>query len=68
MHTGDDANPTTEWLTFVTHWTASVIGGYLWAAFISTMLPQVQWLDTAAWFLQGIAAPLSVMVTILFWA
>lgn len=44
------------------------MGGYMWTALLSTLLPQVQWLDTAAWFLQGIAAPLSVMVTVLFWA
>ena len=44
------------------------MGGYMWTALLSTLLPHVQWLDTAAWFLHGIAAPLSVMVTVLFWA
>lgn len=37
-------------------------------ALISTLLPRIRRLDTAAWVLHGIAAPLTVMVTILFWA
>ena len=43
-------------------------GGYAWAALISTLLPRIRWLDTAAWFLHGVTAPLTVMVTVLFWA
>jgi len=43
-------------------------GGYAWAALISTQLPHIRWLDTAAWVLHGVTAPLTVMVTVLFWA
>jgi hypothetical protein len=65
---GTDGNNSTEWFIFVTHWTAALMGGYAWAAFASTLLPTVRWLDAAAWFLHGVAAPLTVMVTVLYWA
>lgn len=68
LTTGDVGGPSSDWCIYVTDWTAALMGGYAWAAFLSTLLPHVRWLDAAAWFLHGIAAPLTVMVTILFWA
>lgn len=44
------------------------MGGYTWAALLAVLLPRVQWLDRAAWFLHSVAAPLTIMVTVLYWA
>lgn len=57
-----------DWCIYVTNWTAALMGGYTWAALLAVLLPRVQWLDRAAWFLHSVAAPLTIMVTILYWA
>lgn len=60
--------PNPEWCIYVTDWSAAVMGGYTVAALLSTLWPRISWLDAAAWFLHGIAAPLAIMVTVLYWA
>ena len=66
--TGAHAEGGPEWCIYVTNWTAALMGGYAWAALLATLLPRVRWLDRAAWFLHSVAAPLTVMVTVLYWA
>lgn len=64
----EDGTNSPVFLHYVTNWSLLTLAFYAWAAFISTTLPHVQWLDTTAWYLHGVAAPLAVMVTVLFWA
>lgn len=64
---GGDGPPTWWWCVYVTDWSAALMGGYFWAAFLAMIFSRTRFLDTAAWFLHDIACPLSLMVAILYW-
>lgn len=64
---GGDGPPTWWWCVYVTDWSAALMGGYFWAAFLAIIFSRTRFLDTAAWFLHDIACPLSLMVAILYW-
>lgn len=64
---GGDGPPTSWWCVYVTNWTAAVMGGYAWGAFLAILIPRASFLDRATWFLHDIATPLSIMVCLMYW-